>query len=332
MFVAQNKVCRAKNKSRYWQPACTLERLKVRAQVLQNIRTFFLERDVLEVDVPMLGDAASPDAFVDTLTVPALGLVLQPSPELYLKRCLASGLGDCYALGKVFRCDEPSAKHNPEFTLLEWYRIDFTAQQLIDDVKALLAHLWGYQSFDICSYDHLFQHFFKISIVDISEQVLIDLVSAHLDLSDGLMISVKETPSIAYDLLFSSLIEPTLGADCPVFVTDFPAVGQTTLAEHKKIGSFEVEDRFELFFRGLEIANGYQELSDPKELENRLRNHRLDQQPGFQKLLAAQQSYFPRVSGVAVGIDRLLMAHFQAKHIEEVLPFPVHHMAKIVPK
>jgi elongation factor P--(R)-beta-lysine ligase len=318
-----------KSKLEYWRPACTLERLKERAQTLRDVRAFFLHRGVLEVEAPVLGDAISPDAYVNTLTVPALGLALQPSPELYLKRCLASGLGDCYALGKVFRCDEPSARHNPEFTLLEWYRVNFTTQQLMDDVKALLTHLWGYQRFDVCSYDHLFQRFFNQSILGLCDQTLIDLVSTHLPLTEDFMASVRAMPSMAYDLLFSSVIEPTLGADCPVFVTDFPAIGQTTLAQYKKIGTFEVEDRFELFFRGLEIANGYQELSDAKELEKRLRHQQLEQQPGFQQLLAAQQSYFPSVSGVAVGMDRLLMAHFQAKHIEEVLPFPVHYMAKL---
>ncbi len=307
---------------------CDLSMLQQRAAVYRIIRDFFYERGVLEVEAPLLGEVISPDPFVNTLSVEiaSSSFALQPSPEIYMKRLLSSGVTDCYYLGKAFRNDVPGKRHSLEFTLLEWYRLGLSVEQLIEEIKCLLTSLFSLTHFEHCTYDSLFYSTFGVGSNGLSDTVLIQLAHQFLDLSETMSAEIKKNPSVAFDLLFSSCIQPNIGLLAPLFVLDFPICNQVTLAAHKTRGAHQVEDRFELFYNGLEIANGYHELDDSQELETRLIANGMASMPGFQKLLNAQKHYFPACSGVALGVDRLLMAHFKLNDIRHVLSFPIHDM------
>lgn len=316
-----------------WKPSATIAALRLRAQCYQQIRSFFAERDVLEVETPALSCAAVSDPYLIPMSTevcapgyPAQTLYLHTSPEYPMKRLLAAGSGSIYQLCKVFRNDECGRNHNPEFTLLEWYRVGFDEHQLMDEVEALYRQLVPSVSvqFDRLSYRDVFLQYLQLDPHQASASELARRVheqvdaSLELDSKDGWL-----------ELLFSHLIEPQL--QTPTFVYDYPA-SQAALAErHNDRQGVSVARRFELYACGTELANGYYELRDAVEQEQRFiadQQRRkalgMDELPVDEYLLAALKQGMPPCAGVALGVDRLLMVAQGLTRIEQTLAFSTH--------
>lgn len=319
--------------SQTFQPTCDLKALKARAKMYQRIRQFFAERDVMEVETPILSQAGVTD--VHLASVPALRHVqgqqhthyLQTSPEFPMKRLLASGSGAIFQICKVFRDDEHGRKHNSEFTMLEWYRPTFSLSDLMHETSALLnvclAERFSELRPMVLSYKHAFQDRLDINPLQATLEQLKETarrVGLNLDLGDD---------RLAYmDLLFSHMVEPSLGFDTPVFLTDFPPE-MASLAKVKTDEDGEqVAARFEVYIEGLELANAYDELVDADVLRQRFTTDNAERaaqgltvMPIDEHLLAALP-HMPECSGIALGIDRLLMVAQNKLKLEQVITFP----------
>ncbi|WP_151708780.1 EF-P lysine aminoacylase EpmA [Acinetobacter brisouii] len=319
--------------SQTFQPTCDLEALKARAKMYQRIRQFFAERDVMEVETPILSQAGVTD--VHLASVPALRHVngqqhthyLQTSPEFPMKRLLASGSGAIFQICKVFRDDEHGRKHNSEFTMLEWYRPTFSLSDLMHETSALLnvclAERFSELRPMVLSYKHAFQDRLDINPLQATLEQLKETarrVGLNLDLGDD---------RLAYmDLLFSHMVEPSLGFDTPIFLTDFPPE-MASLAKVKTDEDGEqVAARFEVYIEGLELANAYDELVDADVLRQRFTTDNAERaaqgltvMPIDEHLLAALP-HMPECSGIALGIDRLLMVAQNKLKLEQVITFP----------
>ncbi len=316
-----------------YQPTCSIDALKARAVMYQKIRQFFAERGVLEVETPILSQAGVTDVHLASVQVQRhiYGKLntqyLQTSPEFPMKRLLASGSGAIYQICKVFRDDEHGRKHNSEFTMLEWYRPALDLKGLMHETADLLelclSHRFGEVRPYLLSYKHAFQDRLEINPLQASLEQLkgvANRVGLNLDLGDD---------RLAYmDLLFSHFVEPSLGFDGPVFLTDFPPE-MASLAKVKQDEDGElVAARFEVYIEGLELANAYDELLDADVLAARFEadnTERLKQGlptiPTDQNLLAALPN-MPECSGIALGIDRLLMVSMNKMKIDQVIAFP----------
>lgn len=316
-----------------FKPTCDIQALKARAKLYRQIRQFFIERDVLEVETPILSQAGVTD--VHLASVQAQRHVhgkkqthyLQTSPEFAMKRLLASGSGAVYQICKVFRDDEHGRKHNSEFTMLEWYRPQFSLKDLMlevtDLLNVVLAERFGEVRPTVLSYKHAFIDRLDLNPLQATLQQLKNVahrVGLNLDLGDD---------RLAYiDLLFSHMVEPSLGFDTPVFLTDFPpelaSLAKTKLDEDGEL----VAARFELYIEGLELANAYDELIDAEVLRSRFQADNTEREklglhvmPIDEYLLAA----LPNMSdcaGIALGIDRLLMVVMNQMKLEKVITFP----------
>ncbi len=312
-----------------WQPDAALNTLRLRARLLARVRDFFAERDVLEVETPLMCQATGTDPHLDALALelaPGDWRYLQTSPEFAMKRLLAAGSGPIYQLCKAFRRDESGQRHNPEFTMLEWYRPGFDDGQLIDEVAALMATCLPSSLPDAgeiarISYRDLFRQSLQIDPFSASDTELLACARRHTDV-EGMSLSRDDT----LNLLMALVIEPQLQE--PVFVVEFPA-SQAALAQiiQDQHGS-PVARRFELFVAGMELANGYLELTDSTEQARRFAadNHQrkaagLPVRPVDARLLAALEHGLPLCAGVALGFDRLVMLAAGATHIREVLSF-----------
>ena len=257
-----------------YQPTCSIEALKARAKLYQTIRTFFAERDVLEVETPIISQAGVTD--VHLASVRALRHIqgkqriqyLQTSPEFAMKRLLASGSGPIYQICKVFRDDEHGRKHNSEFTMLEWYRPEFDLKDLMHETADLL-HSCLYHRFDeirpmILSYKHAFQDRLDINPLQANLNQLKDTARRV-----GLTLDLGEDRLAYMDLLFSHFVEPSLGFDTPVFLTDFPPEMASLAKVRIDDDGEQVAARFEVYIEGLELANAYDELLDAQTLRQR---------------------------------------------------------------
>ncbi|MCU4414313.1 EF-P lysine aminoacylase GenX [Acinetobacter sp. WU_MDCI_Axc73] len=316
-----------------YQPTCSVDALKARAKLYQTIRTFFAERDVLEVETPIISQAGATD--VHLASVRALRHIegkeriqyLQTSPEFAMKRLLASGSGPIYQICKVFRDDEHGRKHNSEFTMLEWYRPEFDLKDLMHETSALLQVCLKHRFDDIrptiLSYKHAFQDRLDINPLQATLRQLKDTahrVGLTLDLGDD---------RLAYmDLLFSHFVEPSLGFDTPVFLTDFPPEMASLAKVRIDEDGEQVAARFEVYIEGLELANAYDELLDAQTLRQRFEADNLERkQQGLTEMpldehLLAALPQMPACSGIALGIDRLLMIATQNMRIDQVITFP----------
>lgn len=305
--------------------------MRLRAELLAAIRQFFAERNVLEVDTPTLTSAGVTDAHLTNFqttwhsppTPHPQTLFLQTSPEYAMKRLLAAGSGCIYQLGKAYRNEESGRFHNPEFTLLEWYRCGFDMWQLMDETAALLTRISKAPTAQQISYQHAFQQYLHIDPLTIS---LKHLKAVCTSLGYGELAAAEDNSDTLLQLLFSHQIETQLPPQQPLFVYHFPA-SQAALAK------LNPEDprtalRFELYWQGIELANGFDELTDPNEQLRRFQQD-LQQRRALNiepttidyRLLAALASGLPECSGVALGVDRLLMLVSKASHIQEVLSF-----------
>lgn len=316
-----------------FKPTCSLEALKARAQMYQRIRQFFADRQVLEVETPVLSQAGVTDVHLASISANRhlLGKLhthyLQTSPEFPMKRLLASGSGPIYQICKVFRDDEHGRKHNSEFTMLEWYRPDFDLKDLMFETTALL-NVCLQDRFDelrpiVLSYKHAFEDRLDINPLNATVKQLKECayrVGLNLDLGDD---------RLGYmDLLFSHMVEPSLGFDTPVFLTDFPPE-MASLAKIKQDEDGEnVAARFEVYIDGLELANAYDELIDANILRQRFIEdnqsraaQNLKTMPIDEHLLSALP-HMPACSGIALGIDRLLMVATQQSKLASVISFP----------
>lgn len=310
-----------------WRPTATATQLHARAKIMTQIRAFFAERDVLEVETPLLCRVTATDPHVHSLSVPLnhgeTGY-LQTSPEFPMKRLLASGIGSIYSLGKVFRRDESGRYHNLEFTMLEWYRIGFDHHQLMDEMDALLQKILRTNNATRVTYRTIFKDLLGIDpfIATVSELKNVAL-NAELNIHD-----LGDDRNTWLQLLMSHLIEPQLGLVQPHFIYNFPA-SQAALAKIRKENDQAVGERFEVYFQGVELANGYHELTDAKEQRHRFQadnaqrtQMQLTSLPIDENLLAALNYGMPECAGVALGVDRLIMLALEANHINEVIAFP----------
>jgi len=312
-----------------WRPAAKPELLRLRAETLARLRRFFAARQVLEVETPLLAPATVTDVHIDSipaeLQLPGSStrFFLQTSPEYAMKRLLAAGTGACYQICKSFRQGEAGARHNPEFTMLEWYRPGFDLVQLMDEVEQLLLDFVPRASVARLSYRQVFQRHLEIDPHEIGLDALRELAGARLSL-DGSALAATD----CLQLLLAQLIEPLLPEFC--FIHDYPA-DQAALAKIERDRSgVPVARRFELFCCGIELANGYHEELDAGELRTRFARDRQQRaQLGRtmpapdEKLLAALEQGLPPCAGVALGVDRLLMLVAGAGSINEVLAFPI---------
>ena len=313
-----------------WRPNASLANLRLRADMLARIRCFFADCGVLEVDTPLLCQATGTDPHLEALALelaPGEWRFLQTSPEFAMKRLLAAGSGPVYQLCKAFRRDEAGQRHNPEFTMLEWYRPGFDDLRLMGEVEALVrtclptAMFAENTTIPQISYRKLFRQILALDAFSASDDELLACARQHADIGD-MGLSRDDTLS----LLMSLVIEPQLRE--PLFVVEFPAT-QAALAQIGQDNEGDaVARRFELFVGGMELANGYLELTDSAEQARRFdADNRQRQASGLtvhaadQRVLAALAHGLPDCAGVALGFDRLVMLAVGAAHIEQVISF-----------
>lgn len=320
-----------------WRPTASHQVLRQRAAIVVAIRDFFAARELVEVELPCLGRYGVTDVHIDSISASYnadLGY-LQSSPEQFFKQLLADGFGSAFYLGKAFRDGELGARHNPEFTMLEWYRVGWDEHQLAEEVLSLIRHVAT-----VCSdnkvlggdnpqvrsqsiaYGELFHQHVGIDPhgceLEALQQAATEKAGTCCD---------KESRSTCLDLLFSVQVEPNLPSGLTV-VTDYP-VCQAALATRKKDAhGNEVARRFEVFWDGLELANGYFELTD--EVEQR---SRFDADIALRDSLGkpamavntpfmdAMKGGLPVCSGVALGVDRLVMRLLGLEQVQQTMAF-----------
>jgi elongation factor P--(R)-beta-lysine ligase len=318
-----------------WAPVASFEMLQARSQLLAAIRSFFQRLGVMEVDTPTCSSRAATDPMLESFATSYTGpgaahgreLFLHTSPEFPMKRLLAAGSGPIYQLCKVFRNGEAGRQHNPEFTLLEWYRPGFDHHQLMSEVAELINSLLPSPlPVEQLSYGELFQRHLGF---DPHQCRLQDLqthaVNAGVPGAGTMELGDKDG---WLDLLLTHCIEPQLGKGSLCFVYDYPA-SQASLSRIRP-GTPPLAERFELYMDGIELANGFHELTSATEQRTRfladLEQRRANgsrEPPMDDLLLAAMDDGLPDCSGVALGIDRLLMRLTGAVHINQVLAFPL---------
>jgi lysyl-tRNA synthetase class 2 len=318
-----------------WRPSSSISVLKQRANILATIRDLFHLRQVMEVETPALSLATVTDPHLDSISCQytLLGdsqprsLYLQTSPEYAMKRLLAAGSGPIYQISKAFRFDSAGRYHNPEFTMLEWYRPGFSHRDLMIEMDALLRKVLQCEIAQCVTYAELFQQYCGLDPHHTSVAALQAFAKQQ-----GLQIHQAEAIqdlTTWLQLLMQAFIEPHLGFDHrPTFVTDFPAA-QAALAKIDP-GPPAVAERFEVYWRGMELANGFHELLDPQEQRRRLEadnawraQHGKATMPIDERFLAALAHGLPACAGVALGIDRLVMAALSADSLADVLTFPI---------
>ncbi|WP_106419815.1 EF-P lysine aminoacylase EpmA [Salinicola tamaricis] len=314
-----------------WQPSATRETLRQRARLLAAVRAFFAARDVLEVETPILGHAGSTDPHLDSLSLRATTpagretLWLQTSPEFHMKRLLAAGSGPIFQLARSFRDGEVGRRHNIEFTMLEWYRPGFSLAALIDECEALIRTLIpAAGAARRRRYRELFREALALDpfTTPLTELQRMAGERGGLDMADS-------DRDGCLDLLMSLVIEPTLGREGIDVVVDYPA-SQAALAR-KRVDEegTEVASRFEIYLQGIELANGYDELTDAREQAARFQDDNRQRaalhKPAVdvdRRLIAALAHGMPAGSGVALGIDRLIQLALGKASVAEVMAFP----------
>ena len=314
-----------------WRPSASMDALRLRAEILAKIRTFFAEREVMEVETPLLASAPVTDLHLHALSCRYRGpgadegrvLYLQTSPEFAMKRLLTAGSGPIYQICRAVRDGEAGRRHNPEFTILEWYRPGWDHYRLMDEVDELLAAVLGRGSGERLSYAATFKRYAGVGVFDETDAAL-RLRVKDLGVSDVEGLSRDDL----LDLVLTHVIEPKLGHCQPTFIHDYPA-SQASLARVRD-GDPPLAERFEVFAEGVELANGYHELVDPAEQQRRFetdnetrKSQGLPAVPIDWRLLAALEHGLPDCAGVALGVDRLIMLASGTRNIADVLAFPI---------
>ncbi|GAA3609843.1 MAG: elongation factor P--(R)-beta-lysine ligase [Gibbsiella quercinecans] len=316
-----------------WQPSAPIANLLKRAAILAEIRRFFADRGVLEVETPTMSQATVTDVqlfpfqtrFVGPGAAAGMTLYMMTSPEYHMKRLLAAGSGPIYQLGRSFRNEEAGRYHNPEFTMLEWYRPHYDMYRLMNEVDDLLQQVLDCDSAETLSYQQAFLRHLDVDPLSADKAQLRE-VAAKLDLSN--IADTEEDRDTLLQLLFVTGVEPHIGREKPAFVYHFPAT-QASLAEIST-EDHRVAERFEVYFKGIELANGFRELTDSSEQRKRFEQDNrkraalgLPEHPIDNYLLDALKHGMPECSGVALGVDRLVMLALGAESLDEVIAFPV---------
>ncbi len=312
----------------HWRPTASPANFRLRAELLKKARAFFDARGVLEVETPALSHAGATDRHLASFCVkqPHTGnLYLQTSPEFHMKRLLAAGAGDIYQLCKVFRAGEAGRQHNPEFTLLEWYRLGFDHRRLMQEVAELVCRLLPDVDAepDYLSYRQAFERYAGFNPLNGNPANCRAALQQH-----GITPPPVDLDYDAWlDFTAGTLVYPALGQGRITFVYDYPA-SQAALARIRADDP-PVAERFEAFLNGMEFANGFHELADATEQQQRFEHDlELRAAQGLPPvlmdgaLLAALQSGLPVCAGVALGFDRLVMLAAKASSIEDVIAFP----------
>jgi lysyl-tRNA synthetase class 2 len=314
-----------------WRPTAALSALRCRAAMLAAAREFFAQRRVLEVETPILSAAAVTDPQIESLETQVAGMAspafLCTSPEFAMKRLLAAGSGDIYQICKVFRDAEHGRWHNPEFTLIEWYRLGFDDAALMTEVETLVGRLLAphrrLEAAERLSYSAALQRHAGVDAHSASDGDLAESARRH-----GIVCQAELDRDARLDLLMGLVVGPRLGVERPCFICDYP-VSQAALARLKP-GSPPVAARFELYVDGLELANGFHELADDREQHARFardqeqrRTRGQVQRPLDENLLAALAAGLPDCAGVALGFDRLVAVALGAPRLADAMAFTI---------
>jgi lysyl-tRNA synthetase class 2 len=313
-----------------WRPTAALSALQRRAAMLAAARAFFAGRGVLEVETPILSGAAVTDPQIESLATQVAGIkapaYLCTSPEFAMKRLLAAGSGDIYQIGKVFRDAERGRWHNPEFTLIEWYRLEFDDAALMAEVEALIGCLLAphrLEPAERLTYSAALQRHAGVDAHGASDADLTEAARRH-----GIDCRAELDRDAKLDLLMGLVVGPRLGVERPCFICDYPA-SQASLARLKP-GLPPVAARFELYLNGVELANGFHELANAGEQRARftqdlaLRRVRGQVEPPLDEhLLEALAAGIPDCAGVALGFDRLVAVALGAPRLADAMAFTI---------
>jgi lysyl-tRNA synthetase class 2 len=267
-----------------WLPTASIKQLQVRSKIIQSIRQFFTQRNLLEVETPSLSQSGVTDVHLfcfkthfkgadieaENTTSQGVPLYLQTSPEFHMKRLLSAGSGSIFQIAKAFSNEESGRYHNPEFTLLEWYQVGFDHHQLMAEMDELLQLILKTESARICTYQDAFIEVLKIDPLAESLEAL-KKSGEHLNLGD--VLENEQERNTVLQLLFCFAIEPVIANERPCFVYNFPA-SQAALARISKEDE-RVAERFEVYYKGIELANGFHELSDAQEQLSRFETDNL---------------------------------------------------------
>ena len=317
-----------------WQPTASINNLLKRAKIISQVRQFFADRCILEVETPTLSQYAVTDVHLSSFHT----LFLKPgetdehqgqkmslitSPEYHMKRLLAAGSGPIYQICKCFRNhEEVSRYHNPEFTMLEWYRIQFDMMQMINEVDDLLQNILDCEPVERISYQKAFQRHLNIDPLEADHATLVEAIK-QLNIELNTDDYDRDT---LLQCLFSFGVEPHIGQERPIAVYNFPA-SQAALAAISS-EDHRVASRFEFYYKGIELANGFKELTNPQEQKMRFEQNNIDRanqnlppQNIDIELIAAMESGLPDCAGVAVGLDRLIMLALDAMNLDDVISF-----------
>ncbi|WP_018652464.1 elongation factor P--(R)-beta-lysine ligase [Actinobacillus capsulatus] len=316
-----------------WKPTASIQNLIKRSQIMAEIRQFFKDRGVLEVETPALSEFSVTDVHLSTFSTQFLSpfaseaktLHLMTSPEYHMKRLLAAGSGSIFQLCRVFRNEEAGKRHNPEFTMLEWYRPHFDMYRLINEVDDLLQQILDCEPAESYSYQFVFQTYVGLDPLSATRAQLVEKARKH-----GFPCEDDENRDTLLQFLFSEIVEANIGKERPTAVYHFPssqaALAQISSEDHR------VAERFEVYYKSLELANGFHELSDAKEQMRRFEQDNVQRAqmglPAQQldtRFLAALKAGIPNCSGVALGVDRLMMIAINAEKIDEVMAFGVEN-------
>lgn len=297
--------------------------MRSRAELLAKIRNFFFQRAVLEVDCPALSLSAPIDQHIDVMKVCLANTTgyLHTSPEYRMKRLLSYDIGDIYQLSHVFRDNECGRWHNPEFTMLEWYRLGWSLEQVIIETLDLLQIALGALPMRTLTYEEAFLQASGLNCNTCTIQEL-----SHCLQFQEIQVSGNWDRDVLIQLVMSSIVEPTFAPDCLTVITDFPAA-QAALAKTRLIHQKHVACRFEVYYKTVEIANGYQELTDPQENRWRIEKENQTRISMGKESLPIDDKFIqdlhnlPSCSGVALGFDRLLAVKHGLNSLKPILPF-----------
>lgn len=326
--------------SSHWNPTASIGTLRNRALIIRQIRAFFEKADYWEVETPLLSRESIVDAWIDPMSVPVESgnFYLQTSPEAHMKRLLSAGADRIYQLTHSFRKGEQGSRHNPEFTMLEWYACKQTHHHQMEFVESMVRHLCLSLCDQIESVPQLDTLPFKrLTYQQAGEKILgCNLLKQTCEQLRDLALSHKLSPpdSLSLEdrdgwlnLILAELLEPHLGKEHPTFLYDYPA-SQAALAIIRNEEP-PVAERFELYIQGIEFCNGYHELGDEQELRERFKHQKAlrtsEERPNSpipELFLSAMKSGYPASSGVAMGVDRLVMWLLGKECIAQVIPFP----------
>lgn len=310
-----------------WQPTASIATLEIRAAMLRAARDYFAATRTLEVETPTLSASAVTDVHIGSVAAAACAQrrYLHTSPEYAMKRLLAAGCGDIWQIARVYRDGESGRWHNPEFTLIEWYRVGIDHHALMSDVERLISTMLPpsrtFDSAERLTYREAVQlHAGIDAFSDPSAVLIARLESAGVAVPPGL----DGDRDACLDLIMSALVGPQLGRERLSFVYDYPASQAALARVHGPIAS-----RFEAYLDGVELANGFHELDSAPQQRARFAadnaervRRKLPPMPIDERFLAALEHGLPNCSGVAVGFDRLVMCAVGAAHIDEALAFP----------